>query len=96
MNQSPAAKALDEWCRNERGRAERIAEACKVTPTTVYNWRRGAITPRAENCIAVERYTDGAVKAVDWSTARPVGAAFTASDFDVAPAPTLPDATRAA
>lgn len=84
MNQSPAAKALDEWCRSERGRAERLAEACNVTPTTVYNWRRGAITPRAENCIAIDRHTEGAVRAVDWASVDP-----TANDLDVCPSPTL-------
>lgn len=83
MEQSQSAKALDEWCRGERGRAERVAEACGVTPTTVYNWRRGAITPRAENCIAIERHTDGAVRAVEWE-------AQTVENLDVAPSPTLP------
>jgi DNA-binding transcriptional regulator YdaS (Cro superfamily) len=90
MDQSHAAKTLDAWCEAERGRAAKVAEACGVTPTTVHNWRRGAMSPRAENCIAIERFTDGAVRAVDWS------APATADTLDVAPAPTLPDATRAA
>ncbi len=84
MEQSSAAKALDAWCEGERGRAAGVAKACGVTPTTVYNWRRGAITPRAENCIAIERHTDGAVRSVEWEGV-PIP-----SDLDVAPSPTLP------
>ncbi len=83
MEQTPSAKALDSWCEAERGRAAGLAVACGVTPTTVYNWRRGAITPRAENCIAIERHTDGAVRAVEWEAISP-------EDLDVAPPPTLP------
>jgi len=66
MNRSPAAAALDAWCDEERGRAEGLARALRVTATTVYNWRRGAISPRAENKIAIERETGGAARAVEW------------------------------
>lgn len=66
MNRSPAAVALDAWCEAERGRAAGLANALGVTATTVHNWRRGAILPRAENRIAIERHTEGAARAVDW------------------------------
>lgn len=83
MNRSPAAMALHSWCEQERGRAEGLANALGVTATTVYNWRRGAIVPRAENRIAVERHTGGDVRAVDWGD-------------DAAPADEAPTAPEAA
>ena len=67
MEQSPAAKALNDWCDAERGRAARVADAIGVSAATVNHWRRGVIRPRAENCIAIERHTDGAVRAVEWA-----------------------------
>lgn len=71
MTRSPAAAALDAWCEAERGRAEGLSRALGVTATTVYNWRRGAILPRAENRIAIEQKTGGAARAVDWGDDSP-------------------------
>lgn len=69
MTLSPAAQALDAWCDAERGRAAALAAALSVTPTTVHNWRRGAIVPRSEgpdNRAAIEAHTGGAVPASGW------------------------------
>ena len=69
MTLSPAAQALDAWCDAERGRAAALAAALGVTPTTVHNWRRGAIVPRADgpdNRAAIEAHTGGAVLAGGW------------------------------
>lgn len=71
MISSPAAQALDAWCDAERGRAAALAVALGVTPTTVHNWRRGAIVPRADgpdNRAAIETHTGGAVPADGWET----------------------------
>jgi hypothetical protein len=70
MTLSPAAQALNAWCDAERGRAAALSAALGVTPTTVHNWRRGAIVPRAEgpdNRGAIEAHTGGAVPAVGWA-----------------------------
>lgn len=71
MTLSPAAQALDAWCDAERGRAAALAAALSVTPTTVHNWRRGAIVPRSEgpdNRAAIQAHTGGAVPADGWET----------------------------
>ena len=37
-----------------------------VTPTTVHNWRRGAIVPTVDKRAVIETHTGGAVGAAAW------------------------------
>lgn len=94
MDRSPSALALDVWCEAERGRAQGLADALKVSATTINHYRRGVIAPVAKDGddkrAAIEKHTAGEVLASGWA-ATPPASVHTASDFVVGP-----DATRAA
>jgi DNA-binding transcriptional regulator YdaS (Cro superfamily) len=50
---------------NMFGSSNRLALELKVTVITVYKWRDGKAVPSPENCLKIEKVTNGQVKARD-------------------------------
>ena len=45
-----------------RGRAAALARELDVSPATVSRWASGGRTPSPQNCVRIERLTQGAVR----------------------------------
>lgn len=61
-----APTALAEW-RAKHGKTQRqLAEALGVSQASVTDWEAGKKLPRVQSATAIERLTEGAVKASTW------------------------------
>ncbi len=50
---------LKEWCDQERGRQNQLAEVADTTKQTVSNWFAGRQEPTAEQLLAIQDHLKG-------------------------------------
>jgi antitoxin CcdA len=62
---------LAEWLSATGAKPAELAKACSVNIVTVYKWKKGSITPRPAQMLAIAAATGGAVRADDFMPSLP-------------------------
>jgi len=66
-NTHSAPDKLREWLQREGRRKSWLAAQCQVNPATLTRWLTGAAVPQPVYRTTLEKITEGAVSAGDWT-----------------------------